>query len=699
MSLDGDEEPEDHLLVCAPKKVKVEGQNNLLPGHCFYKQNSSYISAAASTMDPLYDKRAILVNNMSDAETIKIIPERKGFLFEENDTYFGYTVRTATITVMGEQVRVVVGGSPRGGALNGAVKMYDFQGNFVREFVGEEPGSYFGSSILAVDTNNDQVDDLLIARSYHVKLTGSRKPAARFGTAISQLGDIDLDGYQGAVYIYRGSSKGVQSVYDQRLSPSNFEGNFGNVRGFGLGISKGNDIDGNGHNEYQLSLETNVSSINNAPIAIKYCMYYTQKGKIKDIRVVNFKIKSNLDYRVNGKNSFEHTWPSMIDIQPFRISVSAEPIHTEAIALGQSKIEKFVPFSHGCGDDNICQTDISLEANSDKKNIFLGLEKTLNLNIFADNHGEPGYQCLLYLDIPAELDYRNKEKCKRNESLICPFSSSITSTATMRLKFDITSLNPDNETIQVQFEVKCLGKNLIPNKQTFTWQVVTQNSPYIEGKSEPNNLYYGSEDTSDQEITHTFTIGNFGPSPVKLDVTFLLPIVDKEASLFKILSIKGLLNGHTIPCSQVDRSDKKGHRTGNFLVDFVNKSIILDCSQENDNYCVEIFCNGGYLYKSSETATFDIKVNTDLEALGSRIESYASTLIFSASKNPVPLWIYIVGTIIGCLLLLLVIFLLYKCHFFDRRYKEKLNDERLMSQGVETNPGIDNPHENVYNSE
>nr|CAH7761949.1 unnamed protein product [Callosobruchus chinensis] len=398
MSLDGDEETGGPFIVCAPKKVKVEGQNNLLPGHCFYKQNSSYISAAASTMDPLYDKPtisvhnkigyydygfgeagldvhfsnggrfllgapgvknwngAILVNNMSDAETIKIIPERKGFLFEENDTYFGYTVRTATITVMGEQVRVVVGGSPRGGALNGAVKMYDFQGNFVREFVGEEPGSYFGSSILAVDTNNDQVDDLLvgapmgsgstydegyvylymsIARSYHVKLTGSRKPAARFGTAISQLGDIDLDGYQdiaisapfeddgiGAVYIYRGSSKGVQSVYDQRLSPSNFEGNFGNVRGFGLGISKGNDIDGNGHNdltvgafksaqvfiiktrsiiEYQLALDTNVSSINNAPIAIKYCMYYTQKGKIKDIRVVNFKVKLNLDYRVNGK--------------------------------------------------------------------------------------------------------------------------------------------------------------------------------------------------------------------------------------------------------------------------------------------------------------------------------------------------------------------------------------------------------------
>nr|CAI5850254.1 unnamed protein product [Callosobruchus analis] len=797
LSLDGAPETGGPFIVCAPKKVKVEGQNNLLPGHCFYKQNSSYFSSAASTVNPLYDKPTISVHNkvgyydygfgeagldvhlidnrrtllgapgvknwnggilvstISNTEALKIIPEKKAFLPEENDTYFGYSVGTATITVMGERVAVVVGGSPRGGALNGAVKMYDFEGNLVRDFVGEEPGSYFGSAILAMDTNNDQVDDLLvgaptgsgstydegyvylymsITRSYHVKLTGSRRTAARFGTAISQLGDIDLDGYQdvaisapfeddgiGAVYIYRGSAKGLQNVYSQRLSPSNFEGNFGNVRGFGLGISKGSDIDGNGHNdlavgafmsgqvfviktrsiiEYQLSLDANVSSINNAPMAIQYCVYYTQKGKVKDIRLVNFKVKLNLDYRVHGENAFEHTWvvhmernscesltvvtqPSMIDIQPFRISLSAEPVQTEAIAVGQSKVEKFVPFSHGCGDDNICQTDISLEANTDKQSIFLGLEKTLNLNIFADNHGEPGYQCLLYLDIPAELDYRNKEKCKRNESLICPFSSSLLSTTTMRLKFDITSFTPDMEAIQVQFEVKCLGQNLNSNKQTFTWQVVTKNSPYIEGKSEPNNLYYGNEDTSVQEITHTFTIGNFGPSPVKLDVTFLLPIVDKEASLFKILSIKGLLNGHSISCSQVDRGNKKGYRSGNFLNEYVNKSIILDCSQE-DNYCVEIFCNGGYLYKSSETATFDIKVNTDLKALGARyrskqfkdiivyvssaflynsttrIESYASTLIFSASKNPVPLWIYIVGTIIGCLLLLLVVFLLYK---------------------------------------
>ncbi|VEN53536.1 unnamed protein product [Callosobruchus maculatus] len=406
ISLDGADETGGPFVVCAPKKVKVEGQNNLLPGHCFYKQNSSYISAATSTVDPLYDKPtisvhnkvgyydygfgeagldvhlfdnrrfllgapgvknwngAILVTSMSNTETVRIIPEKKAFLPEENDTYFGYSVRTATITAMNEQVEVVVGGSPRGGDLNGAVKIYDrFGGNLAREFVGDEPGSYFGSSILAVDTNNDQIDDLLVGapmgsgstydegyvyvymsmtRSYHTKLTGSRKTAARFGTAISQLGDIDLDGYQdiaisapfeddgvGAVYIYRGSAKGIQSVYSQRLSPSNFEGNFGNVRGFGLGISRGNDIDGNGHNdlavgafksaqvfviktrsiiEYQLSLDTNVSSINNAPIAIKYCVYYTQKGNIKDIRLVNFKVKLNLDYRVNGENAFEHTW-------------------------------------------------------------------------------------------------------------------------------------------------------------------------------------------------------------------------------------------------------------------------------------------------------------------------------------------------------------------------------------------------------
>lgn len=48
----------------------------------------------------------------------------------------------------------------------------------------------------------------------------------------------------GVIYIYKGSSKGP--IFNERITPRSFT--ITNVKGFGLGISNGNDIDKNGHN-------------------------------------------------------------------------------------------------------------------------------------------------------------------------------------------------------------------------------------------------------------------------------------------------------------------------------------------------------------------------------------------------------------------------------------------------------------------
>lgn len=45
-----------------------------------------------------------------------------------------------------------------------------------------------------------------------------------------------------------GSKTGIQTSYSQRLSPSDFPGNTQSIRGFGQGLSKGVDVDDNGHN-------------------------------------------------------------------------------------------------------------------------------------------------------------------------------------------------------------------------------------------------------------------------------------------------------------------------------------------------------------------------------------------------------------------------------------------------------------------
>lgn len=85
----------------------------------------------------------------------------------------------------------------------------------------------------------------------------------RFGTTLSKLGDINLDGYNdiavsapfednGAVYIYLGGPDGLSTKHSQRIqAPSELPSPYEDVKSsmFGHGISRGVDIDSNGYHD------------------------------------------------------------------------------------------------------------------------------------------------------------------------------------------------------------------------------------------------------------------------------------------------------------------------------------------------------------------------------------------------------------------------------------------------------------------
>lgn len=93
-------------------------------------------------------------------------------------------------------------------------------------------------------------------------LFGSKATGARFGSVLTSLGDINLDGFndiaiaapyendgEGAVYVYTGSKDNL--VYSERISPQIVQKTIpgsGFIKGFGLGLSKGSDLDDNGFN-------------------------------------------------------------------------------------------------------------------------------------------------------------------------------------------------------------------------------------------------------------------------------------------------------------------------------------------------------------------------------------------------------------------------------------------------------------------
>ena len=147
---------------------------------------------------------------------------------------------------------------------------------------GEQFASSFGYTIEAMDINGDKKLDIVVgapfyyskseggavyiylnltkdplnAPVYSSRLTG--KPESRFGFALSNLGDLNKDGFNdlaigapyedgGAVYVYLGSKEGLKSEPSQIIRASDLPVEARLFRTFGYSLSGGLDLDQNGY--------------------------------------------------------------------------------------------------------------------------------------------------------------------------------------------------------------------------------------------------------------------------------------------------------------------------------------------------------------------------------------------------------------------------------------------------------------------
>ncbi|XP_049340800.1 integrin alpha-4 [Astyanax mexicanus] len=221
---------------------------------------------------------SVLVYNTSSNMSAAYVDDESAVLY---GSYLGYSVGAGHFLT--PHSTEIVGGAPQHGQI-GKAYIFQIRGNtlqIVNETSGTQLGSYYGASVCVVDLNADGLSDLLVGAPMfstvreegrvHVyinqgranmkeagfKLVGSDSYAARFGETITDLGDIDNDGYpdvaigapqeeelRGAVYIYNGRKSGISSSFSQRIT--------GSVSGyalsmFGQSVSGGIDVDGNGY--------------------------------------------------------------------------------------------------------------------------------------------------------------------------------------------------------------------------------------------------------------------------------------------------------------------------------------------------------------------------------------------------------------------------------------------------------------------
>ncbi|XP_060899177.1 integrin alpha-7 isoform X1 [Labrus mixtus] len=211
-------------------------------------------------------------------------------------SYLGFSVDSA-MGIMSLRELTFVAGAPRANHTGAVVllkkdNVYRLVPQHI--FWGEELASSFGYSVATADLNRDGWTDLIVgapnffdrkaeiggAVYVYLNPSGHWDDQARpirlngtydsmFGMTVSNIGDLDQDGYgdiavgapfdgDGKVFIYRGSDAGIETKPAQVLDGRDFD-----VRRFGYSISGGLDIDSNQYPDLA------VGSLNNSVVLFR----------------------------------------------------------------------------------------------------------------------------------------------------------------------------------------------------------------------------------------------------------------------------------------------------------------------------------------------------------------------------------------------------------------------------------------------
>ncbi|XP_030760610.1 integrin alpha-PS5-like isoform X2 [Sitophilus oryzae] len=800
-SLDGEDKLNGSVVICAPRshvtsKLSSRLDKDYMRGFCIYARSSNfreYVNTNVFRGSSYTGITAVYALNQNPLAVL--MPNIKLLNAGDACSYFGYSV--ATINPMPNSLAIwYLAGEPRGNDLKGKATLFSYNGRsttnmlIIKNFYGEEVGSYFGASVLGLDVSGDGFVDIFVSapmskgQSWNEgavyfykgikKSTDFHKPkqihglgggGSLFGSAISSLGDFDLDGYNdiaisapyegnGAVYIYRGSPTDLK--FSQRITPSQF--NIGDsIKGFGLGLSRGNDIDQNGHNDiaigaykteqvfiirsrniidFDFTLKPSVQSIviNTRSFELTVSILCTKRSEHFDLSQINFNVyMDTIDSRLSTEKEIDtvsipfrqvtyknYTFEVkknkeiVTNISPLEINVTLSVDEENVIANGLRTVLLEIPFLHGCGSDNVCNTGLSLQLKSEKNQLIVGQDTEIVMEVQIINEGDPAYKCELNIEVSSGIELRSSKSCFTNDTVyVCEVSNILNANEieVNQYIFDIGRMDISIEEVVISVKVTSLGKNKdgFKNNDILKLPVRLVNLPFLISKSKPENteIFKDNADESEIDFIHEFSVGKTGPSPLAVDLQISLPSPKyQNKDIFEVKDIKGTINMVDFSCTPTITAPSIDVNETDLLTVPLEKSIILSCN-DNSN-CVHYLCKDAIIENSRDLAVIQIKlsirssllVQAFIQEFNSKdfvafipsaiqyhsegsISASSVFLIFAQKVSHVPFWVYLVAAIIALMLLVILVWTLYKLHFFDRNYKDKLEQEKILQEDEE----------------
>uniref|UniRef100_A0A673NND2 Integrin, alpha 3a n=1 Tax=Sinocyclocheilus rhinocerous TaxID=307959 RepID=A0A673NND2_9TELE len=759
VSIASQSQPGGRVLAWGHRYVQNFATNFRMIGRCYIRGNDLQYNTADSqwqsyseVCDPRDDQTSEGMCLAGMSNDVKFpsnnFPSYAGNTFslwynpeDKGNIYIGYSIAVAQ-DVLSKDKDTMVTGAPRDEA-RGSVTMAEvFKASVSGEVkikatvVGEQVGSYFGSSVAIVDLNNDGWKDLIVGAPFYfdrrndeggalyvymnqngsfrdkadVVLTGPKDSA--FGMAVVAIGDVNQDGFQdfavgapyhskGRVYIWMGNKTGISQMPSQVIDGKDIPG--GGFQTFGYSISGGMDVDRNSYPDIAVgSLDDRVVLLRARPvihlnnsftvtpsvispedcdicITLIYCLY--------KVAPIVFLLSVTLVEPVpSGRQTLE--------------DLSAFPVISQRYALtGRAEIH----IQKACGSDNKCESNLQMTAAfTDEQNTQNGFQifhyttdvKKLKLMVNVssvksqDRKAEDVYGALLNVTIPTSLSFSSLNPKVKSIDVLrnCTL---VPSTVEIEITFETAEITIDMQEIQTELQLS---------------------TPFSEFRTEYSGKVVGEsamESTSDigSPVEFNLTValsgkplGNLG----FLEVVFQWP--------YAVANQKWLLYLSEI---QMAGTSKQFCVPENNAVNPLNLTVSDWFCGTGSALCQTFTCP---LLGMDTSANLTVRArvwnSTMLEVrapfsfetphqhlitaglLHARLSRINPTL-FTVAIDPaeaeelqyeVPLWIIIVSVLAGVILLGLIVILLWKCGFFKRANTRELYEAKAQKAEMKTQP-------------